>query len=90
MQEHWGVQRELPAEAISNWLENPSDVMKINDRKPKEKLLKIWIDDHDDIPVPNASEMIEHLKIVCLIDLIMTFYSVRNLGWTLCTLIIRL
>ena len=53
----------LPVEAISNWLEKSVPRMEFNDRKQKEKFLKIWMND-----ISNAQEMIGHLKMVYLID----------------------
>ena len=52
-------------EAISNWFEMSADGMEINNRKQKEKFLTIWMDD-----VENAREMIDHLKMVYLIDFV--------------------
>lgn len=62
------VQRALPVEAISNWLEKSSDEMQINDRKPKEKFLKIRADG-----IQNYRELIDCLKMVFLIDFINKF-----------------
>lgn len=57
----WGVQMQLPVKAILNWLENPADEMQINERKPKEKFLTIWLrGDH----IHNVQELINHLKMV--------------------------
>ena len=56
-----GGKNQLPVEAISNWLEKSVPRMEFNDRKQKEKFLKIWMND-----IPNVQEMIDHLKMVYL------------------------
>ena len=57
----WEVHQQLPVEAISNWLEMSAVRMEINDRKQKEKFLKILMMD-----IQNARELIDHLKMVYL------------------------
>ena len=55
------VQKQFPVEAISNWLEMSAVRMEINDRKQKEKFLKILM-----MGIQNARELIDHLKMVYL------------------------
>lgn len=57
----WRVQKQLPVKAISNWLEMSAVRMEINDRKQKEKFLKILM-----MGIQNARELIDHLKMVYL------------------------
>ena len=58
---HSWIETQLPVEAISNWLEMSAVRMEINDRKQKEKFLKILM-----MGIQNARELIDHLKMVYL------------------------
>ena len=61
-----GIQKRLPIEAISNWLEPSADVKKNNLQNQKERFLKIF---NGGIygTIQNAREMIEHLTKVYFI-----------------------
>lgn len=65
---HRGEENQLPMEAISDWLEESVDEMQINARTPKEKYLEIRLNG-----IQNAKELLEHLKMVYLIDLSIIF-----------------
>ena len=58
----WEVNKQLPVEMISNWLQKSVDEMEINSRKQEEKLLTIRMCD-----IQNTQEMIDHLKLVYLL-----------------------
>ena len=67
----FGVQKQLPVEEISNWLGISVDDIETNDRKPREKYLKIKM--HD---IQNAREMINHLQMVhFIIKFTINFYE---------------
>ena len=59
---YWEVNKQLPVEVISNWLEKSVDGMEINSRKQREKLLTIRMRD-----IQNVQKMIDHLKSVYLL-----------------------
>ena len=60
-----GIQKRLPIEEISNWLEPSADVKKNNLQNQKERFLKIF---NGGVygTIQNAREMIEHLAKVLL------------------------
>ena len=58
-----GEQNLLPIKPILNWLKKSVDGMGINYRKQNEKFLGIWMNG-----IYNAREMIDHMKMVYLID----------------------